>query len=222
MITRIDMANLILSFPIVRDLSGELHREVRSKAEQLRARNDEIVFDLSCPCRGLAMITRGTVRVVRAMSEERRFLFYRLRPGKVCVLTACCLAGESRSAACGISEGNVQGVWLPRQLFHAMLAASSSFRTFVFEAFAQRLTGIMRLAEHLVSRKLDQRLAGLILEKDDPITLSHQKLADELGSAREVVSRILKDFEGRGLLELGRERIHLLDRGRLEHLTLSV
>lgn len=218
MIRQVDLADLILSFPFVRELGSAMHQALRDEGSLMEAEDGEVVYDLSRYCAGLAMLTRGKIRVIGRLPGRRRLTFYRLSPGNVCILTASRMLENHGYAACGIAEGSVRGVWVPGTIFRQMLASVDSFRSLLFQDFAERLAGVMHMLETFASRRLDQRVAALLLEKGDSITLSHQMLAAELGSAREVVGRILKDFERNGWLVLARQNIRVVDRRGLEQL----
>ncbi len=218
MIRKVDLADLILSFPFVQELSSPLRTTLLGESQPIEVRDGEVVFDLCRDCAGLAMLTRGTIRVVGRLPGKRVLTFYRLCPGNVCILTASRLLGNHCYPGCGIAEGLVGGVWVPAPLFRQMLDSCVSFRALLLRVFAVRFAGIMNMLETFASRRLDQRVAALLLERGDKITMSHQMLAAELGSAREVVSRILKDFENNGWLKLARQHIQLVDRMALEDL----
>ena len=107
---------------------------------------------------------------------------------------------------------------MPPTDFQALIASDAAFRDHVFSLFGERLATLMSLVEAIAYQKLDQRLAMLLLRKEDPVRATHQALADELGSVREMVSRLLRAFEDRGWVDLARERIHIVDRDALETL----
>ena len=109
-------------------------------------------------------------------------------------------------------------VVLPSPLFERLLADSTVFRDFVFHLFADRIAELMQLVEEIAFQRLDQRLARLLLARGKDIQTTHQALADELGSVREIVSRLLKGFAAEGLVSLGREHIAILDRAGLSRL----
>ncbi len=218
MIRQVDLANLILSFPFVQELSLALRTTLLGEGQPIEAKDGEVVFDLYRDCAGLAMVTRGKIRVIGRLPGQRILTFYRLFPGNICILTASRLLGDHCYPACGITEGRAGGVWVPEPLFRQMLDSSVSFRMLLLRVFAERFAGIMHMVETFASRRLDQRVAALLLEKGDSITMSHQMLATELGRAREVVSRILKDFEKNGWLILARQNIRVVDRRGLEQL----
>jgi CRP/FNR family transcriptional regulator len=107
-------------------------------------------------------------------------------------------------------------------LFEKLIAGNSTFRDFVFHLLADRIAELMLLVEEVAFHRLDQRLAKLLLGKSEPIIATHQTLADELGSVREIISRLLKGFAAQGLVSLGRERIALLDREGLKQLSSGI
>ena len=158
------------------------------------------------------MQVSGTIRAFSYDGNGREILLYKLVPGPACILTTCCMLGDARYPAAAMAEEDIRGVALGLPLFKRLVAESEAFRTFVFNFFAQRVTEIMGLVEQLAFQRLDQRLAALLLTKHDRFEATHEQLADELGSVREVVSRLLKHFEHQGILRLGRGRIEIVDR----------
>ena len=119
---------------------------------------------------------------------------------------------ESTLNTCGCCAGldaetPLRMLMLPTALFEKLIAGNAAFRDFVFHLLAERIAELMQLVEEVAFHRLDQRLAKLLLGKGEPIQATHQTLADELGSVREIVSRLLKGFAAQGLVTLGRERI---------------
>jgi CRP/FNR family transcriptional regulator len=130
--------------------------------------------------------------------------------GENCIITSSCLLGHADYNARGVTEGATTLVLLPRDVFDEMLG-EPAFRDFVFALFSERMAELMQLVEEVAFRKLDQRLAALLLGKGRVVRATHQQLADELGSVREMVSRLLKGFAEQGLVRLGREQVEVLD-----------
>jgi len=145
-------------------------------------------------------------------------LLYRVEPGGSCIITSSCLLGHAPYSARGVAETPLSLLVLPAALFDKLIAEHPTFRNFVFHLFSTRIAELMQLVEEVAFHRLDQRLAKLLLGKDAPIHATHQALAEELGSVREIVSRLLKGFAAQGLVTLGREQITLLDRDRLQQL----
>jgi len=169
------------------------------------------VFDESGPCRSFPLVLRGAVKVFKQAPSGRQLLLYRVEPGELCVLTAGCLLGRTAYSATGSTEGEVELLALGVPLFDALLADHEPFRHFVFSVFSGRIVDLMRLVEEVAFQRLDHRLAALLLARGPELRATHQDLANELGSVREIVSRLLKHFEEQGLVTLARERVVVRD-----------
>jgi len=179
------------------------------------------IFAERQPCEGFPLLLAGTIKVVKTTPAGREMLLYRVEPGGSCIITSSCLLGHTPYSARGIAETPLALLVLPAPLFAKLIAEDSTFRDFVFHLFSDRIAGLMQLVEEVAFHRLDQRLAKLLLGKDEPIRATHQALAEELGSVREIVSRLLKGFSAEGLVALGREQITLLDRDGLRQLAES-
>jgi CRP/FNR family transcriptional regulator len=131
-------------------------------------------------------------------------------PGESCIISSSCLLGHMDYNARGMTEGETTLGLLPRPFFDELMA-EAVFRDFVFHLFSERVADLMQLVEEVAFRKLDQRLAGLLLGKGKLVHATHQQLADELGSVREMISRLLKGFATQGLVKLGREQVEIVD-----------
>ncbi|OIR14630.1 transcriptional activator FtrB [mine drainage metagenome] len=176
-----------------------------------------VIFDENQPCQGFPMLLSGSVRVIKTAPNGRELQLYRIAPGESCILTSSCLLGNTRYPARGIVEQSLEMVVLPVSSFHALLARHDGFRNYVFHLFSDRLTDLMQLVSAVAFQKLDQRLAALLIAKPTPLNTTHQALADELGSAREIVSRLLKGFADQGWVTLAREHIQVSDKAALKH-----
>lgn len=213
-------ARLVRLVPGLAAAPAPLASELDGQASAARAPSGAVLFDDGSPCAGMLVLESGAVRVVRASPGGRELLLYRVLPGETCVLTLGCLLGASNYPARGVAETDVAGVFLPAPLFERLLAGSAAFRAFVFEAFTARLRGVLELASAVTFERLDVRLATALLERVErtgrvELAVTHQQLADELGCAREPVSRLLEGLAARGVLELGRARVRVLDKARL-------
>jgi CRP/FNR family transcriptional regulator len=161
------------------------------------------------------LILSGTIKVLRRYPNGRELPLYRVKPGESCLLSGSCLLGHSDYTATGIAETDVDLLIIQLVDFYTLIASDEAFRTHVFQMFGERLATLLSVVEAIAYQKLDQRLAALLLAKGDPVQTTHQALADELGSVREIVSRLLRMFEDRGWVDLARERIRIVDRAGL-------
>jgi CRP/FNR family transcriptional regulator len=168
-------------------------------------------------CENFFLVLDGSVRVQKLSESGREIVLYRVEAGQSCVLTTTCLLAHERYAAEGITETEVRAVSIPLARFHEALARSPGFRDFVFTSYGVRISDLILLVEEVAFGRIDLRLAQLLLDqaKGELLEATHQQLAAELGTAREVISRQLKEFERRGWVQLGRGRIQVLDRDGL-------
>ncbi|MFN3883327.1 MAG: Crp/Fnr family transcriptional regulator [Rhodocyclaceae bacterium] len=210
-------AELYALYPVLQALPPLLRERLAVETRSLRVSAGTTLFDERQPCQGFPFVLSGAIRVLKRAANGRALPLYKVLPGESCIITSSCLLGNVPYNACGVTEGETRLVLLPRGLFDAMLE-TPAFRDFVFGLFAERIAELMQLVEEVAFRKLDQRLAGLLLGKGRQLNVTHQQLADELGSVREMVSRLLKGFADQGLVRLGREQIEILDPAGLRKL----
>lgn len=176
------------------------------------------VFHQGDACHNYLIVIDGSIRVFTRAENGREIVLYRLHSGDSCVLTTSCLFGKSHYPAEGLTETEVSAMAIPVKVFEKGIQQSDTFRRMVFNAFTTHVHLLITLVEEVAFGKLDIRLARRLLEHEnggDSIHITHQELATELGSAREVISRQLKELETRGIIALHRGSIEILDRGAL-------
>jgi CRP/FNR family transcriptional regulator len=161
-------------------------------------------------CRQFPLVLSGSIRVAK-VGEGRELQLYRVVPGESCVLTSSCLVGSRDYPATGVVESDVRLVVLPQAVFEQLMTQHPPFRQYVFGLFAERLTDLMGLVEAIAFHRLDRRLAAALLGHGKLIEATHQQLADELGSVREIVTRVLRNFADQGLVRVGRGSLEVLD-----------
>jgi len=203
--------DLLSLFPALANLPSPLASEVERQLIPIRAPGGAVLFDAGVACQALPLVLEGRIRVSKRAENGREIRLYGVHPGELCIVTVSCLLGGSAYPATGIADSEVSALALPRPLFMRLTAEHAAFRDMVFGLFADRLTGLMTLVEEVTFQKLDQRLAAWLASRGPLILASHQDIAQELGSVREIVSRLLKQFEEQNLVRLGRERIEVLD-----------
>jgi CRP/FNR family transcriptional regulator len=212
-------ARLLERFPVLGTLPPALLARLLAEAPLARAPRGTVLVDARQPCRGFPLLLEGSVRVTKMAPNGREILLYRVEPGEGCILSGGCLLGHSDYTATGVADEDVTLLSVPPALFHELLLHHEPFRRFVFGMYGERLAEVMQLVEEVAFRRLDVRLAQALSRRGPVIDATHQKLADELGSVREIVSRLLRGFEARGWVKLERERITVLDAAALERLT---
>lgn len=211
MLDKHTQSRLLQQYPMLQKLPGTELDNLFAVASVMHLPAGTVMFDENQPCQGFPLLLSGNIRVIKAAPNGRELQLYRVMPGESCILTSSCLLGDTRYHARGIAEQALEMVLLPATDFHALLGKQEAFRSYVFHLFSDRLTDLMQLVSAVAFQKLDQRLANLLVNKPSPIHATHQALADELGSAREIVSRLLKGFAEQSWVKLGREQIDITD-----------
>ena len=216
------LRTLEAQFPAFAHLPQTLARRVAAEAEYRDVPAGNIVFDEHAPCRGLPLILEGSLRVFQRGANGREIELYRVKGGESCLLSVSCLLGKISYTATALAEEPLAMVLLPPATFLALLDESPPFRHYLVAEFGGRLGALMQVVEAVVFQRLDQRLAARLLSRgDQQLRLTHQALADELGSVREIVSRLLNSFEDRGWIGLGRGRIVIRDRAALARIAAA-
>ncbi|HWS76320.1 MAG TPA: Crp/Fnr family transcriptional regulator [Quisquiliibacterium sp.] len=206
-----DEARLRERFPVLAQLPPDRLRAVVSAAPLQEAPAGTVLFEPGTRCEGFPLVIDGSVRVSASSEGGREIVLYRVTPGEGCILSGGCLLGHDSYRARGIAETDVTLARIPPALFQELLVQSEPFRRFVFDMYGARLAEVMELLEEVAFRKLDTRLARLLVQRGPVIEATHQTLADELGSVRVFVSRLLRSFEERGWVRLERERVTVTD-----------
>lgn len=211
MATRVSaLADTFALYPALGALPEALRARVHAEASALALDAGTRLFASGDRVQGFPLVLEGSVRVAKTGAQGRELVLYRVGPGEGCILTSSCLLGDVPYSAEGCVERDARLLVLPRPLFDALLE-HAPFRTFVFQLFSARLAELTELVEAVAFRRLDARLAECLLGRGAKLRITHQQLAAELGTVREIVSRVLKSFEDQRLVALGREQIEILD-----------
>jgi CRP/FNR family transcriptional regulator len=182
------------------------------------------VFHQGDECSNYLIILDGKVKVFTRAENGREILLYRLYTGDSCVLTTSCLLGNKNYPAEGKTETSVIALAIPVSRFNGALQSSTTFREMVFSAFSTHLSDLITLVEEVAFGKVDVRLARHLLgqrDANDSLASTHQNIATELGSAREVISRQLKELESKGVLIINRGNIKIIDIAALQNIANS-
>lgn len=213
-----ESSNWLAQFPELARLQDERWHTASAQAVPLTLPAGVPVFREGDACNNFLLVLDGSVRVQKLSEGGREIVLYRVSEGQSCILTTACLLGGQRYNAEAYSENEVRAVAIPYAAFQQAMHGSQGFREFVFSAYAQRMTELLMLIDAITFGRIEPRLANHLLQLSDDqgvVRTTHQELARELGSAREVISRMLKDFERRSLVQLNRGAIVLQDRTAL-------
>ena len=193
--------------------------ELLEKAQQIEVPANTTLFRQGDSCKNYLLVLEGNIKVFTRAENGREIVLYRLGSGDSCVLTTSCLFGNTQYSAEGVSDTDITALAIPAALFRESVEQSEIFRNHVFKAFSSHLSSLIGLVEEVAFGRLDIRLAKCLLSQCGPSSIlktTHQELATELGTAREVISRQLKELEIQGLVELGRGSVRITDKTALE------
>ena len=216
---RVDPQKVLDLYPPLASLPGDRLTALLQPQGVMQVPAGAMIFAEHQPCQGFPLLLEGSIKVVKQAASGRELMLYRVAPGGSCIITSSCLLGHSDYNARGIAESPLSLLLLPAPVFGQLMLDHAPFRDFVFHLFAERIGELMQLVEEVAFARLDQRLAKLLLARNESaLNITHQQLADELGSVREIVSRLLKGFAEQGLVSLGREHLTITDRPRLQEI----
>lgn len=204
----------ISQFPGLARLGPDLRATLLKQSLILTVPAGTVVFGPGKPPEHLLLLLDGRVRVRQTSEEGREIVLYRVAAGESCVMTTACLLAHEDYSAEGIAETDVRAAAIPRALFDDLASRSVEFRTFIFTAYARRMSDLFMVIEEIAFQRLDIRLAQKLIElarDTGQIMATHQQLAAELGTAREVISRQLGEFQRRGWIGQARGVVDLLD-----------
>jgi CRP/FNR family transcriptional regulator len=211
----------ISQFPGLDGLEDTVRARLTGESTVVSVPKGTVIFGPGKAPDNLLLLLSGTVRVHQTSESGRDIVLYRVSAGESCVLTTACLLAYEDYSAEGVAETDVQAAAIPRRVFDELIAASPVFRRFVFTAFSRRISDLFLVIEEVAFQRMDIRLAHKLLEMAESggaIHATHQAIAAELGTAREVVSRQLKEFQRRGWVESTRGEIRITDRAALQAL----
>ncbi|MFQ5586614.1 MAG: Crp/Fnr family transcriptional regulator, partial [Thermodesulfobacteriota bacterium] len=176
-------------------------------------------------CRHVALIGEGDIRVYKSGASGREVTLYHVGSGETCTLTASCILANINYPATAVAESETVALLYPAAVFREWIITRKEIQSFVFQALASRMSTVMSLVEEITFNKMDCRVAEYLLHRFtkmgnqvSTIQSTHEQIASELGSAREVISRILQEFKRLGAIELARKQIIIKDIEKLHNL----
>jgi len=212
---------LMLRYPSLRKHADEACLQLLADAQTVEFSADTTLFSEASPCSHFMWLMEGSVRVFKNSEEGREVTVYRVSPGELCLLSLNSMLGGESYPASAKSDTPTKGLMITASQFNNLMETSRGFRNYVLLALVERLTDVMTLLSDVVFRRLDLRLACLLGQqfersKGQPLEITHAQLACELGTTREVISRILKEFERQECIYLSRGQIYLLSQDGLK------
>ena len=180
-----------------------------------------VLFSENSPCQGFPLVLEGEVKVSRSSGDGRSLELYRVVPGELCLVSSACLFRTQPLSARGVTTKASTLIMVPPEIFKCWLE-TPIFRNEVLGLFAERMADLTSLVDAVAFHKLDRRLAAALLGHGQQLAITHQTLADELGTVREIVTRLLRRFEREGWVTLGREQIQITNSAALRERASSL
>ena len=209
------------AYPMLGDLTTTELTWLEGALQVMSLPAQQRLFSPGQACKGFPLLLDGCIKVSRSSDSGREIVLYRVEPGESCIVSAACLGSHQPYNAEAITETHCTLGILDAKSFDSLMCRHAPFREFVFGLFMGRMGSLVQLIDEVAFQRLDLRLARTLLQlmaNDGTVSRSHQQLADELRSVREMVSRVLKHFEHSGAVQLGRQQIRVINAQRLQEL----
>ncbi len=219
MLTQEQFHRIARIIPFLQPTDSRLAQEFRRAAYHVRIPQGREIFSEGDYVEGIALLMSGVVRVYKISESGREITLYRFGEGESCIITATAILNAQDFPAIAIVEKEAEAVMIPTQAFTSWVQLYDPWRNFVFGMVSQRLASVIEIVDEVAFQRMDRRIASLLLERSkfrNPIRITHQEIANELGSSREVISRLLEDFARREILGLARGQIEVLDSQALQ------
>jgi len=219
MLTQEQFARISQALPMLQSAEAQLRREFQAAASYARIPAGKDVFVEGDEPETIALLLSGSVRVYKIGETGREITLYRFGHGESCILTANAILSRKTFPAIATVEEDAEAVLIPADAFRGWVRRYDLWREFFFNLLSERLSTVLAVVDEVVFQRMDRRVASLLLQKSkmqNPIRITHQEIAAELGSSREVISRILEDFSQAGWVKAGRGNIEVLSRQGLE------
>jgi CRP/FNR family transcriptional regulator len=219
MINSVQFEHATKSLPILQQADAAFRREFQQAAFYAHIPAGRDVFLEGDRVEAIALLISGVVRVYKIGETGREITLYRFGNGSSCILTANAILSYKTFPAVATVEQEAEAVMIPADTFRDWVKRHDLWREFVFDLLSQRLSTVMAVIDEVAFQRMDRRVASLLLEhakNQNPLRITHQEIAAELGSSREVISRLLEDFVSEGSIRSGRGTVEVLDFELLE------
>lgn len=205
----------IVEFTFEEIFEKELIEEIKEVSQILEFKQDDVLIDFGQYMRGMPLLIKGAIKIMREDFDEGELLLYFLEKGDTCAMTMSCCMGNNKSEIRAIAENDGMVLMIPVQKMEEWLGKYKSWRAFVFNSYNNRFNELLSAIDSIAFKHMDERLEDYLLEKakinnTNTITQTHKEIAYELNSSRVVISRLLKAMEKEGKLKLNRNNIEIL------------
>lgn len=216
--------DLSTHFPIWDKLTPAQQKVISQSSQTRSVPKGTVLHNGSIDCLGLLLILSGQLRSYIISDEGREITLYRLFERDVCIFSASCIMRNIQFEVIIEAEKDSEIIILPPHIYKKLMEESAAVANFSNQVMGSRFTEVMWLIEQIMWKSFDKRLASFLIEESvldntDSLKITHEKIANHLGTAREVVTRMLRYFQSEGLVKLSRGTIELTDKKRLEEIS---
>ena len=210
-------------FPVWNKLTPAQQSRLRGAAVARRVEKGTVLHNGSMDCTGLLVVKSGQLRAFILSDEGREITLYRLFDRAICLFSAACMMRSAQFEVTVEAEKDTELWVIPAEVYRGIMEESAPAANFTNELMAARFSDVMWLIEQIMWKSLDRRLAAFLLEEaaiegTDELKITHETIANHLGSHREVITRMLRYFQNEGMVKLSRGMVAILDREKLEAL----
>jgi CRP/FNR family transcriptional regulator, anaerobic regulatory protein len=203
------------TFPFLASLPARARDQILASSVRKKLENKQVLVPQQGDCAWLPFVLQGTLRIYKTSPAGRELTLYRIERGESCILSATCILNGGTFPAVAEAEGPTEVLLTPARLLAELVEDNAAWRQYMFELYSRRLAEVLAVVEEVAFHHVDMRIAAHLLRhassRGGVVTRTHGELADEIGTSREVVTRILKDLEVEGLIATARGRIRVLD-----------
>lgn len=209
--------------PFWDELTPEQQRQLAGSAVSRTVRKGSILYNGSMECAGLLVVRAGQLRAYMLSDEGREVTLYRLFERDMCLLSASCMLRSIQFEITIEAEKDSQLWIIPPEAYRRLMEVSAPVANYTNEVMASRFSEVMWLLEQIMWKRMDQRVAAFLLEEASientrELKITHEVIANHLGSHREVITRMLRYFQGEGMVKLSRGTVTILDEEKLQKL----
>mgnify|MGYP002553118569 CR=1 FL=1 len=210
-------------FPVWNKLTAQEKETLRNTAFKRTAAKGRLMHNGASDCVGLILVCSGQLRAFISSDEGREITLYRLFAHDMCLFSASCMMRSIQFDVALEAEKDAELWIIPADVYKTVMEGSAAVANYTNELMASRFSEVMWLVEQILWKSFDRRLAAFLLEESalessDELRITHERIAAHLGTAREVVTRMLRYFQSEGLVSLSRGTVRIADRPRLEAL----
>ena len=210
-------------FPVWKQLTPDQQNLVSQSLVSRKAGKGELVHNGSVDCAGLLLVESGQLRAYILSDEGREITLYRLFDRDICVFSASCIIRSIQFEVMIEAEKETQIWFIPPMVYKKLMDESAAVANYTNEVMATRFTDVMWLMEQIMWKSLDKRVAAFLLEEaaiegTQLLKITHEAIANHLGTHREVITRMLRYFQSEGMVKLTRGAVEIIDEEKMEAL----